>query len=347
VTTAPRRIQNPPNPWSTQHVEWLEEPPPVALEVYEEEAHSILSKNESPDVPFTWSVNPYRGCQHACAYCYARPSHQYLGLGAGTDFDSKIVVKRNGPELLREELARPRWKHGRGWIAFSGVTDCYQPLEASYEVTRRMLEVCDEFRHPAGVITKSALIRRDAALLARMARRGGTRVTLSIPFADETDARAIEPWASAPSARFETLRRLAQEGIPVGVAIAPLIPGLNDAAVPEILERAREAGATSAFSVLLRLPLEVRPVFEERLRAAFPGRADKVLHALREMRDGRLNSPEFGLRMVGAGPRYELVQRMFEVHARRLGIEFETERSSMRPRSTLAPREEQGELFRD
>jgi DNA repair photolyase len=321
VTTAPRRISNPPNPWASAHVEWLDEPPPVALEVFEEDAKSIVASNDSPDVGFEHSVNPYRGCQHACAYCYARPTHQYIGLGAGTDFDAKIVVKRNAPALLRRELAGRRWARGRGTLAFSGVTDCYQPLEAAYELTRCCLEVCDEFRHPVAVITKSALVRRDAALLARMSRRGGAHVSISIPFADDADARALEPFASAPSTRFETLRRLADAGVPVGVALAPLVPGIGDAQVPEILARARAAGATSAFLVLLRLPAEVRPVFEERLRASHPGRAEKVLNALREMRGGVLYRAEFGTRMHGAGARWEAVSQLFTLHCRRLGLE--------------------------
>jgi DNA repair photolyase len=317
----PRRVSNPPNPWSSSHVEWLDAPPLVALEVYEEDAKTILASNDSPDVGFEWSVNPYRGCQHACAYCYARPTHQYLGFGAGTDFDARIVVKRNAPELLRRELAHRRWRRGRDTIAFSGVTDCYQPLEASYELTRRCLEICHEFGHPIAIITKSALVRRDLALLAGMSARGGAHVSISIPFASDADARQIEPLASSPSTRFETVRRLAEAGVPVGVGIAPLIPGLNDAAVAEILERAHAAGARDAFMVLLRLPAEVKPVFIERLRETFPQRADKVLHALREMREGRLNRSEFGARMRGAGARWQAVEQLFEAQCRKLGFD--------------------------
>ncbi len=333
MSTLPRRVSNPPNPWASAHVEWLGEPPPVALEVFEEEAHSIVATNDSPDVGFDFSVNPYRGCQHACAYCYARPTHQYLDLGAGTDFDSKIVVKRNAPELLRQELAARRWSRGRATIAFSGVTDCYQPLEASYELTRRCLEVCHEFRHPIAVITKGALVRRDAALLARMARRGGAHVSVSIPFASDEDARKIEPLASSASTRFETVRRLAEAGVEVGVALAPLIPGLNDFQMPEILARAREAGARSAFLVLLRLPAEVAPVFEERLRACYPERAEKVLGALREMRGGTLYRSGFGTRMRGEGPRWEAIRQLFHLQCRRLGLEQDERRGAgaMRP----------------
>jgi len=350
MSAGPRRIDNPPNPWASTHVEWLEAPPPVKVEAYEEEARSILSTNESPDLPFRYSLNPYRGCQHACSYCYARPTHQYLELGAGSDFDSKITVKRNAAELLRRELSSKRWRSGREWIAFSGVTDCYQPLEASFELTRRCLEACDEFRHPVGIITKSALVRRDAELLARMATRGGANVTLSIPFADEAMSRAVEPWASSPATRFETLRRLHEAGVPVGVAIAPLIPGLNDAQVAEVLERARAAGAQRAFLMLLRLPAEVAEVFETRLRATFPQRADQVLNALREMRGGHLYRSGFGERMSGAGPRWDAIEQLFRMQCRKLGIAHgEALRGDFDPRASAksrsSPTEQQRELF--
>lgn len=346
MTSAPRRVNNPPNPWTSRAVEWLEAPPPVQLEVYEEHARSALSTNDSPDLPFRYSLNPYRGCQHACAYCYARPTHQYLELGAGTDFDSKVVVKTNVAQVLRHELAGRRWSAGREWIAFSGVTDCYQPLEASYELTRQCLEACDEFRHPIGIITKGALVRRDVALLARMAARGGAHVSVSIPFVDEDDARAIEPWASSPGARFETLRRLSEAGVPTGVAIAPLIPGLNDSAVAEILERAKSAGASRAFLMLLRLPAEVGPIFEERLRASFPQRADKVLSALREMRGGALYDASWGARMRGAGERWRAVEQLFELQCRRLGLANRGEQlEQLSPQSGRGTAPHQGRLF--
>jgi DNA repair photolyase len=313
----PRRVSNPPNPWSSTHVEWLEAPPEARLEVFEEEARSVLAENDSPDVPFRWSVNPYRGCQHACAYCYARATHTYLDFGAGTDFDTKIVVKRNAPEVLRRQLARRSWK--RAWIAFSGVTDCYQPLEASYGLTRACLEACLEFQNPVGIVTKSALVRRDVDLLTRFRRFSDPHVFLSIPFADDETARRIEPGVTSPAKRFETLRALSDAGLTTGVALAPLIPGLNDAQLPEILERAREAGARHAFLILLRLTRDVRPVFEERLRARFPGRAAKVLNALDEMRAGQPAGHEFGRRMVGAGPRWQAALDLFALHKRRLG----------------------------
>ncbi len=318
LSCMPRPVSNPPNPWASVHVEWLGEPPPARLEVFEEEARSVLSENDSPDVPFRWSVNPYRGCLHGCAYCYARPGHQYLGWGAGTDFDRKIVVKVNAPSALARELSRPSWR--REAITFSGVTDCYQPLEASYELTRKCLEVCLAHRTPVAVITKGALIRRDRDLLAAMAAESLATAYVSIPFLDDRTARKIEPFASAPSQRFETLRLLSEAGIPTGIAVAPLIPGLNDSDVPRLLDRAKAAGASRAFLVLLRLPAEVRPVFEERLREAFPLRAERVLGAVLDARGGRQSDGTFGARMRGSGPRWDAVRDLFDLCCRKLGL---------------------------
>jgi DNA repair photolyase len=328
-------VSNPPNPWLSTHVEWLEEPPQAELQVFEEEARSLLAHNDSPDVGFEWSVNPYRGCWHACAYCYARPSHQYLGFGAGTDFDRKIVVKKNAPEVLARELGRKSWKGAT--IAFSGNTDCYQPLEASYELTRRCLEVCLERRNPVGVITKSALVRRDASLLARLARVADVHVSITIPFLDEKVARAIEPGAPSPARRFETLRILSEAGVSTGIGIAPLVPGLNESDLPELLERARDAGARDAFLVLLRLPKEVLPVFRERIAEVLPERARKIESAILDMKGGRMNISEFGARMRGEGPRWEAVERLFEIHRRRLGLGPRESRREAKP--------VQGELF--
>ncbi len=337
-----RLVSNPPNPWSTRYVEWIDAPPQVEITVYEEEARSALATNDSPDIPFRWSVNPYRGCQHACAYCYARPGHQWLGFGAGTDFDSRIVVKKNVARLLERELAKKSWR--RELVAFSGVTDCYQPLEASYGLTRACLEACLRASTPVGVITKSALVRRDADVLAALARGPGASVHLSITFTDESMSRAIEPWASAPRTRFETLRILAEAGISTGVLIAPVIPGLNDSQIPEILERSRDAGARQAGMVLLRLPLEVRPVFEERLRSAYPDRAQKVLHALAELGGGKISRPDFGARMHGEGPRWEVLASLFQVTCRRLGLSY-GERDEEGPEIGPRARTGQGELF--
>lgn len=351
-----RPVSNPPNPWTAgagYEVDWLGEPPAARLEVFEETAKSILSTNDSPDVPFTWSVNPYRGCQHACAYCYARTGHQYLGYGAGTDFDTKIVVKRNAVELLRQALARGKTRGD--WVAFSGVTDPYQPLEASYRLTRGCLEACAEFGQPVGLITKSALVRRDVDVLARIAGAhpvagsegaNGARVFLSIPFADEETARAIEPWAATPAKRFEALRALSDAGVPTGVSISPLIPGLNEADIPVILERARDAGASHAFMILLRLPGEVAPVFRTRLHATLPLRAERVMSALEEARSGQRRRSDFGDRMHGEGARWKATRDLFDLWCRKLG--FSTNRESdvepLSPRPS-GGRAVQGELF--
>lgn len=337
----PRPVRNPPNPWSTTHVEWLGEPPPARLEVYEEHARSVLTENDSPDVPFRWSVNPYRGCIHACAYCYARPTHQYLGFGAGTDFDRKIVVKVNAPEVLRREMLRPAWQGET--VTFSGNTDCYQPLEASYQLTRRCLEVCREFSNPVVVITKGMLVRRDIPILAEIARRADVTVYISIPFADDAVGRQVEPYASSISQRFETIRALSEAGIAVGVAVAPVIPGLNENAIPEILRRARQAGARTAFLSLLRLPREVLPVFEERMEEAFPTRVRRIQNGLKDVRQGKLNDSTFGRRMVGQGPRWEAIRRLFELQCQRLGLNTTEEHT---PRSGTFQRPwRQGSLF--
>lgn len=314
----PRPIQNPPNPWLSADVEWLE-PTPARLEVYEDATREILSRNDSPDIPFTWSLNPYRGCGHACAYCYARPTHEYLGFGAGTDFETRIAVKPRAAELLRAAFDRPSW---RGEVvAFSGVTDCYQPLEASWRLTRACLEVCLEYRNPVSIVTKAPLVERDLDVLSRLAREASASVTLSIPFFDEAHARALEPGAATPRRRIETLRRLAAAGIPCGVLLAPVVPGLGDEDIPRVLEAARSAGASRAGWLLLKLPGSTKQVFEERLRAALPERAERVLHRIRETRGGALDDRRFGLRMRGEGPYAQAIDDLFRAAARRLGFD--------------------------
>jgi DNA repair photolyase len=314
----PRPVANPPNPWLSSHVEWLGPPPEAKLEVFEERARSIVTSNDSPDIPFRWSINPYRGCYHGCAYCYARPGHEHLGFGAGTDFERKIVVKQNAPELLRARFEQRSWRGEP--LMFSGVTDCYQPLEAAYELTRGCLEVCVEYRNPAALITKGALVRRDVELLAELDRVAAASLTLSIGFIDDALAREIEPWASPPSRRFAAMRALAEAGVPVGLSLSPIIPGLNDEQIPELLAAAKEAGARWAFAILLRLPGPVLPVFEARLAEAVPLRAAKVMHAIEDMRGGRRNDSRFGSRMRGQGPRWQAIEAMFEAHRRRLGL---------------------------
>src|SRR4051812_31356311 len=314
----PRPISNPPNPWLSTEVEYLDEIPPAELEVYEDHTREILSHNDSPDVGFSWSVNPYRGCFHACAYCYARPTHEYLGLGAGTDFDRKITVKPDAARLLKEAFERKSWKGEL--VVFSGVTDCYQPLEASYRLTRGCLEVCAGYRNPVGIITKAPLIERDIDLLQELNRKTSVGVTVSIPIWDRQHAHAVEPYVATPQRRMQTIERLANAGIDVGVNIAPVTPGLSDADTPQILEAAHAAGARRAGFVFLRLPGSVKQVFEERIRAALPLRADRILNRVRDARGGKLYDSRFGIRGRGSGEYAETAQALFETTVRRLGM---------------------------
>jgi DNA repair photolyase len=311
-------LDNPPNPWHSQQVDYLGQPPGQELSVYEDHSQSILTENDSPDLGFRYSVNPYRGCQHACAYCYARPSHQYLGFGAGTDFERRIAIKPRAPELLRQAFERPSWTGEL--VLFSGNTDCYQPLEASYELTRRCLEVCAEYRNPVQIVTKAALIERDIELIARLTQDASAGVSFSIPFWNQRNARALEPAAPTPRRRIETVRRLAAAGIPVTVNVAPVIPGLSEPDIPQILAAAAEAGARRASMIVLRLPGPVQQVFVERLRRALPLRAEKVLARTRELRGGKLYDARFGERMQGQGEYYVAIRTLFQTSARRLGL---------------------------
>src|SRR6266536_456944 len=275
-----RYVNNPPNPWLSARHEWIGEPPEAKLEVFEETAtRSIITSNNSPDIPFDYSVNCYRGCPHACTYCFSRPTHEYLGFGAGTDFERKIVAKVHAPELLRKELMKPSWKGDQ--IVFSFTSDPYIPLEANYKLTRRCLEVCAEFRNPIGIVTKSALIRRDIDVLQKLSEEASVGVYFSIPFADYDIARAVEPFAPSPKARFQAMKALAEAGIEVGLGIAPTIPGLTSD-IPGLLQRAKDCGATRAFINMLRLPGSVAPYFEQRLREKLPSRADRVLSRIRD-----------------------------------------------------------------
>ena len=313
-----RYIENPPNPWLTHSVEWIGEPPTAKIEVFEEtETRSIISSNDSPDVAFDHSINCYRGCVHGCTYCFSRPTHEYLGYGAGTDFERKIIAKVNAPELLRKELMKPSWKGDE--IVFSFTSDPYIPLEANYKLTRRCLEVCAEFRNPVGIITKSALIRRDVDVLQRLSSGASLGVYFSIPFADYATARAVEPFAPSPNARFEAMKTLAAAGIQVGIGIAPTIPGLSTD-IPALLQRAKDCGATKAFINMLRLPGSVAPYFEQRLREKLPTKAERVLNRIRDARGGKLNSSVFGERMRGQGQFWEAQRKLFEVYSKRLGF---------------------------
>lgn len=279
---------------------------------------SIIAENDSPDVGFRFSVNPYRGCEHGCVYCYARPTHEYLGLSAGLDFESKVFVKTEAPALLRRELMRRSWT-GEA-LSFSGVTDCYQPVERTLKLTRRCIEVLAEFRNPLSIITKSHLVTRDIDLLAPMARRRLVAVLVSVTTLDPEIARRMEPRAASPARRLDAIAQLSAAGVPVGVMVAPVVPGLTDHELPAILSAAKSAGARSAAYVPLRLPFAVKDLFQEWLERHFPDRAGKVLSRLRSLRGGRLNDSTFHTRMRGEGIFAQQLRAMFDVARRRAGL---------------------------
>jgi DNA repair photolyase len=296
-----------------------EDSPAPATRFYRDRSRSILAHNDSPDVGFETSVNPYRGCEHACAYCYARPTHEYLGFSAGLDFETKIMVKEDAPVLLRKELASAKWRPRL--VAISGVTDPYQPVERRLGLTRRCLEVFAEFRNPVGVVTKNHLIGRDVDLLAELARHRAAAAFLSITTLDAELARRMEPRASSPSGRLAAIEELTRAGVPVGVLTAPVIPGLTDHELPAILAAAAKAGACCAAYVLLRLPHGVGPLFEEWLGQHYPDRRDKVLSRLREMRGGAISDARFGSRMRGQGVLAEQIAALFRLGCRRAGLD--------------------------
>lgn len=281
-------------------------------------SQSVVSRNSSPDLGFSASLNPYRGCEHGCSYCYARPTHEYLGFSAGLDFESRIMVKPDAPDLLRRALSAPAWEPQT--LALSGVTDPYQPVERRLGITRACLEVLLECRHPVSIITKNHLVARDIDILSRMAEDGTVMVTLSITTLRPELRRVMEPRTSIPARRLGAVRALAEAGVPVGVNVAPVIPGLNDHELPEILAAAREAGASHAGMMLLRLPLAVRDLFSEWLEQHVPGRRDKVLGRLREVHGGRLYDARFGRRGRGRGPFADHLWSLFRVSCRRLGL---------------------------
>lgn len=292
--------------------------PALLTELYRDTSKTILAFNDSPDVPMDATVNPYRGCEHGCIYCYARPYHEYLGLSAGTDFERRIFVKENAAALLREALSAKSWTPQV--IGLSGVTDPYQPIERTLRITRACLEVLAEFRNPVAVITKNHLVTRDIDLLASMAQHQAAHVFLSITTLDGDLARVMEPRASRPGLRLEAVRKLREAGIPVGVMVAPIIPALTDHEVPAILGAAAAAGAMTAGRNVVRLPHGVKDLFAEWLQVHAPDRKEKVLNRLRDMRGGKLNDASFGSRMVGDGPFAESIHRMFDLHRRRLGL---------------------------
>jgi len=299
--------------------EFMDEWQNPATEYIPDTSRSVITRNDSPDVGFTYSLNPYRGCEHGCAYCYARPTHEYLGYDAGLGFETKIVVKHDAPRLFRGFLARDVWKPEP--IAMSGVTDPYQPCERRFELTRQCLAVASAANQPIGIITKSALVLRDLDLLAPMAARNLVHVNISVTTLDAGLARSMEPRTSSPAGRLRAIRSLAEAGVPVRVLMAPVVPGLTDAEMPAILTAARDAGARSAGYIILRLPLAVRPVFLDwldRTRAEMKGRIEG---RIREVRGGKLNVSRFGERMSGTGLVANQIRRVFDVFARRLGLD--------------------------
>lgn len=311
-------IENPLQRFRAEHVEYFGTPPVANLVVYEDQSESVLSENKSPDLSFRYSLNPYRGCAHGCAYCYARPSHEYWGFGIGTDFERKLMVKPRAPELLRAAFEKKSWQGEV--VVLSGNTDCYQPLELKWQLTRRCLEVFLDYTNPVGIITKSALIERDMDLLQELNEKAQLWVAVSIPFWDADVARGMEPYVPTPQRRIETIRRLARRGIGVTVMVAPVIPGLSDRDMPKVLERAADAGARRASYTMLRLPHGVQQVFEERLTRHLPLAKDKVLARTREVRGGALHDGAFFSRMRGQGHYAKTVRGLFEKSAARLGL---------------------------
>ena len=322
------------------HLEWdaehLNEAANRKVQYFADEARTIVAENSSPDVPFDYSVNPYRGCLHGCSYCYARNNHEYLGLNAGLDFETKIFVKYDAPNLLRDFLAKKSWKGAP--IVFSGVTDCYQPCERTYRLTRQCLELASECHQPIGIITKNALVVRDLSILRSMAERNLVHVYLSITSLDPALARSMEPCTSIPAARLRAVSMLKDAGVPVGVMMAPIIPGLTDSELPALLQAAKDAGAGAVGYMLVRLPLTVQPVFQEWLQRTHPLQAEKVERQIRDCRGGELYRAGFGERMTGVGETASQIGRLFAAFRDRLDFPgFPRQDSSQfRPPETVA-----------
>ena len=321
----------------------LEELPPFATTVTTDSTRKIITRNQSPDIPFDRSINPYRGCEHGCVYCYARPTHAYLGLSPGLDFESKLFVKPDAPALLERELSAPGYTPRT--IAIGTNTDPYQPIERKYQVMRGILEVLERAGHPVGIVTKSALVVRDLDILARMAERNLVKVALSVTTLDQKLARIMEPRAPTPARRLEALRQLAAAGVPTSVMVAPVIPAINDAEIERILDAAVFAGVKSAGYVLLRLPLELRDLFREWLQENFPDRVSHVFKLIREMRGGKDYDATFGKRMTGTGPYAWMIGRRFETACEKRGLNQSKVALSTAHFSAPRPRAVQLSLF--
>jgi DNA repair photolyase len=324
--TTPRArgaVSNPPNRFEQivfeRDEDWdPENDPAPATRFLRDNSQTLITYNESPDIPFNAGINPYRGCEHGCSYCYARITHEFLGFSAGLDFETRIMVKEDAPALLRKELSAKRWKPQL--LAMSGVTDCYQPIERRLQLTRNCLAVLAEFRNPVGIITKNHLVTRDIDLLQELARHNAVGVNVSINSLDADLARRLEPRASSPRHRLAAVEVLAKAGIPVGVLVAPIIPGLNDHEVAKVLEAAGKSGARWAGMEILRLPLTVSAIFQDWLERNEPGKKAKILDRIRSMRGGKLNDPRFGERMRGHGVFADQIRQMFEVARRKAGL---------------------------
>jgi DNA repair photolyase len=316
---------DPPNRFETLHVErdaWTDEDDPLPrTRFFQDHTRDVIATNDSPDVALDAGINPYRGCEHGCVYCYARPTHEYLGFSAGLDFETRILVKPDAPALLRKRLASPRWRPRP--LMLSGNTDPYQPAERRLRITRGVLEVLAAFRNPVAIITKNHLVTRDLDLLAELSAHDAVGVTLSVTTLRNEIQRVMEPRTSVPARRLHAIEALSRAGIPVGVNVAPVIPGLTDEEIPSILQAAADAGASTANFILLRLPHGVKELFETWLGQHFPERKEKVLGRLRSLHDGRLYDPSWSRRKRGEGPFAEQIRRMFEVARRKAGLEGE------------------------
>ncbi|MBZ9702373.1 MULTISPECIES: PA0069 family radical SAM protein [unclassified Mesorhizobium] len=319
----------------------LEELPPFKTEVQVEKPRTIITRNESPDISFDRSINPYRGCEHGCVYCFARPTHSFMGLSPGLDFESKLFAKPDAARLLDKELSKDGYQPRT--IAIGTNTDPYQPIEKQYRIMREILEVLEARGHPVGIVTKSALVTRDIDILSRMAERGLAKVALSVTTLDRMLARTMEPRASTPAKRLEAIRQLADAGIPASVMVAPIIPGLTDQEMERILDSAHHAGAREAGYVVLRLPLEVSPIFKDWLLRHYPDRYRHVMSLIRSMREGKDYDSEWGKRMKGAGPYAWQIGRRFEITAKRLGLN--AERRTLRTDQFVAAGKDQEQLM--
>lgn len=319
----------------------LEELPPFKTEVQVEKPRTIITRNESPDISFDRSINPYRGCEHGCVYCFARPTHSFMGLSPGLDFESKLFAKPDAARLLDKELSKDGYQPRT--IAIGTNTDPYQPIEKQYRIMREILEVLEARGHPVGIVTKSALVTRDIDILSRMAERGLAKVALSVTTLDRMLARTMEPRASTPTKRLEAIRQLSDAGIPASVMVAPIIPGLTDQEMERILDSASAAGAREAGYVVLRLPLEVSPIFKDWLLRHYPDRYRHVMSLIRSMRDGKDYDSEWGKRMKGAGPYAWQIGRRFEITAKRLGLN--AERRTLRTDQFVAAGKDQEQLM--